>query len=156
MPGNKFLRLTIKNSGDFTSELVTCHLSLGTFVMIDGPYGEFTATKSISNKILLLAGGAGITPLRPLLEQFKYLNKDVCMVYIARDQDQFLFKEEMRGHNVIYIIGRIDKEKLVSLVPDVAQCEVYICGPEGFNIAMKNMCKQLGIRQIHLEKFSLH
>ncbi|MEK7504216.1 MAG: ferric reductase-like transmembrane domain-containing protein, partial [Patescibacteria group bacterium] len=105
MPGKNNLRLTIKNSGDFTSQLATCHLPLGTPVILDGPYGEFTAEKSKSNKILLIAGGVGVTPLRVLVEQFVNQKKDVVMVYATRNKNEILFQKEMLKYNVKYIVG---------------------------------------------------
>src|SRR3990167_1112601 len=50
IPNDKNLRVTIKNSGDFTSTVD--RIRAKTPVVIDGPYGIFTEKKAKSNKIL--------------------------------------------------------------------------------------------------------
>jgi predicted ferric reductase len=154
MPGNTYLRLTIKNSGDFTSQLVTCHLTLGTYVVLDGPHGNFITSQSKLNKMLLLAGGVGVTPLRALIEQFNILKKDVMMVYAIKNKDEILFAQELIKYKVKYVMGHLQKDNLKELVPDIASREVYICGPEGFNQSMKQYAREFGVKYTHLEEFS--
>lgn len=154
LPGHKSLRLTIKNSGDFTKLLNTKHLALNTYVVLDGPYGDFTAQKSSNDKILLLAGGVGVTPLRTLIETFTKLKKDVVMVYAARSKDEIIFQKELMKYKVKYVMGHLEEVMLKKLVPDLSLREVYICGPEGFNKSMKQYSQEFGVKSIHLEEFS--
>lgn len=157
MPGNKFLRLTIKNSGDFTSEINK--IKIGTKMVLDGPHGEFIADQSKSNKILLLAGGVGVTPLRGLMEQFSNLKKDVVMVYANKNKDSVIFEKELSGYKVKHVFSdngkRLDKDLLLELVPDIKRREAYICGPEIFNKSMKRYLQEFGVQYLHLEEFSL-
>lgn len=154
LPGHKSLRLTIKNSGDFTKLLNTKHLALNTYVVLDGPYGDFTAQKSNNDKILLLAGGVGVTPLRTLIETFTKLKKDVVMVYAARSKDEIIFQKELMKYKVKYVMGHLEEVMLKKLVPDLSLREVYICGPEGFNKSMKQYSQKIGVKYIHLEEFT--
>ncbi|HSO94162.1 MAG TPA: ferric reductase-like transmembrane domain-containing protein, partial [Candidatus Dormibacteraeota bacterium] len=62
-----YLRITVKGVGDASRELQ--QLRPGTKVAIEGPYGLFTTGKMTRNKVLLIAGGIGITPLRALIEE---------------------------------------------------------------------------------------
>src|SRR5690606_11363570 len=61
------LRLSIRNSGDFTAAIPK--LKIGTPVVVSGPFGRFTAEKAITDKRLFIAGGIGITPIRAMLEE---------------------------------------------------------------------------------------
>lgn len=152
LPGQKSLRLTIKSSGDFTSQINK--IKIGTSIILDGPYGEFTPDQSKSNKFLLLAGGVGVTPLRALIEHFANFKKDVIMVYAARNKEEILFAKELIKYKVKYVFGHLEKEILQNLIPDIASREVYICGPESFNKSMKQYSQELGVKSIHLEEFS--
>jgi len=67
-PDGTRLRLTIKAVGDFTRRIPG--LKPGVRVLIDGPHGIFTARRSSSQKILMIAGGIGITPIRSLAKSW--------------------------------------------------------------------------------------
>lgn len=160
IPNGQTLRLTIKNIGDFTYLLNTCPIILNTSVLIDGPYGEFTAERSKLNKILLLAGGVGITPLRGLIEEFTSIGKDAILVYANKTKADVIFQKELSKFKVKYVFSNqnqhLDKNLLKKLVPDASSREAYVCGPQRFNSAMEKYLQELGVELIHLEKFSLH
>ncbi len=44
-------------------------LPVGSRVLVEGPYGAFTALQQTTGSTLLIAGGIGITPIRALLEE---------------------------------------------------------------------------------------
>lgn len=152
LPGHKSLRLTIKNSGDFTSQIK--NIKIGTSVILDGPHGEFVSSQTKQDKFLLLAGGVGVTPLRALVEHFANFKKDVIMVYAARNKEEILFAKELVKYKVKYVFGHLEKKILQNLIPDIASREVYICGPESFNKSMKRYSQEFGVKSIHLEEFS--
>ena len=60
------LRITVKNFGEHSSALF--RLKPGTRVFAEGPYGAMTAARRRGEKVLLVAGGIGVTPLRALFE----------------------------------------------------------------------------------------
>lgn len=60
------LRITVKALGDSSASLV--HLRPGTRVWFEGPYGVFGRWQRHGSRILLIAGGVGITPIRALYE----------------------------------------------------------------------------------------
>ena len=65
-PNGTWLRITIKELGDWSKALQG--VSVGTRVFIEGPYGILTGARRTRRRVLLVAGGIGITPLRSLLE----------------------------------------------------------------------------------------
>ena len=57
----------MKALGNHTARLRS--IKLGTRVVAEGPFGVFTAAAQRPDKVLLIAGGIGITPIRALLEE---------------------------------------------------------------------------------------
>jgi predicted ferric reductase len=168
LPDGTTLRITVKAVGDYTTELP--QLPTGTRVLIDGPYGLFTRNVLVQEKVLMIAGGIGITPIRSLSEELVQAGKDVVLVYGNRTSSDIVFKQELeqiKGLSVIHVLseeqqagteyGRIDAEKLQRLVPDIAQREVYLCGPVPMMDALIKTLVTLGVptHAIHHEKFAL-
>lgn len=171
MPDGNELRVTIKSVGDFTSQIPA--IPVGTGVMIDGPYGVFTELFSVSPKVLFIAGGIGITPIRSLMEAMARHKKDVALLYANRTEKDIVFRKELdtiaseHGGVVTHVIshdpayqgekGYLDKEKISRLVPDLSSREVYLCGPVAMMKIVRTMLADLGVapRMIHYEEFSL-
>jgi ferredoxin-NADP reductase len=138
--------------------------------MAEGPYGNLTAGRRTRRRVLLIAGGVGITPLRALLEDLPGDPGDVTLLYRASGERDVLFRAELddlaqrRGVEVHYLLGhrrrKVDPlaaRTLRQLVPDVAQRDVYLCGPPGMMDQTVQRLLQLGLRraQIHQERFEL-
>jgi ferredoxin-NADP reductase len=67
---------------------------------------------------------------------------------------------EYRGGRLHELIGSRDKLRLNAralrqLVPDVADRDIYICGPAGFDAEVAAAAQRLGVAddQIHIEEF---
>ena len=164
------LRITVKNAGDFTSELP--QIKIGTPIFLDEPLGTFTFRSAKTNKFLFIAGGVGITPIRSLIEQLSVLKKDIVLLYSNKTTD-IIFKQELDNlakqylFKLIYIVtedtkykgekGRIDEEKIQRLVPDLKKRDVYLCGPVPMMEALLKSLKELGVKHnvIHYERFDL-
>jgi len=170
IPKDNLLRVTIKDEGDFTSEV--SKIKKGTPILIDGPLGTFTAKSAIKDKFLFIAGGVGITPIRSLIEEIGELKKDIILIYSSKTLDM-IFKKELDELSVKYrfIIhyvvtedpryngekGRLDKEKLNRLAPDFLKRDIYLCGPPAMMENTIRILKNLGVNHalMHYERFSL-
>ena len=171
IPNGRALRITVKNIGDFSSGVHM--LKRGTPVLVEGPFGKFTE-RPTNPKVLLIGGGIGITPIRPLAEEMSLDGFDVRVLYRAHDLGDLVFKKELdsiaeaHGIRIDYLLtetgGRRYKreawfspEALARLVPDIAERVVYVCGPEGMMSAVLESLKRLGVpaHQIRTEVFRL-
>jgi predicted ferric reductase len=168
---NRFLRLTVKGVGDGSRGLHGLHA--GTRVAVEGPYGLFTARRQRRSKVLLVAGGIGITPLRALIEEIPPKKDAITLVYRASRWEDVVFREELetlirdRRGTIHYLIGRrgtpelpddpLSAQALRRLVPDVEARDVFICGPASMMRRMQGILRELGVpeQQIHLERFAL-
>jgi len=171
-PKGESLRLTIKPLGDFTRSLRS-NLKAGDYILLDGPNGIFTLNYAKKNKLLLIAGGVGITPLRGMVEEALEKYQDVVLLYANRRARDIIFKTELDELaqkfplKLHYLItddptwpgesGHLTQEKLNRLVPDLAAREVYLCGPSLMMKSVRKILQSLGLAKtlIHFEKFSL-
>ena len=80
LPQPPYLRFTVKGLGDSSRALA--QLRPGTRVAFEGPYGAFTDHARLSDGVLLVAAGVGITPLRALLEDLP-AHADVVVIVRA-------------------------------------------------------------------------
>ncbi len=165
----EFIRFTMKGLGDFTKRI--SEIKAGTRVVLDGPYGLFVAETATHEKVLFIAGGIGVTPLRAMIGTLAKEGKDSLLLYGARTSNDIAFRSEFdelhkKGLLTVHYItneptegyesGRIDEEKLKRLVPDIVERDVFICGPTPMMDATVALLTRLGLNrdQIHFEKFS--
>jgi predicted ferric reductase len=167
-PNSKYLRITAKGVGDHSEALR--HVQVGTRVMAEGPYGNLTACRRTRRRVLLIAGGVGITPLRALLEALPGRPGDLTLLYRASTEGDLLFRTELdrlardRQIEVRYLLGRRDKQpspisaaNLRRYVPDLLRRDIFLCGPPGMMHEATRSLRSLGVRrsQIHHEHFEL-
>ncbi|MEU8955377.1 ferredoxin reductase family protein [Streptomyces sp. NPDC048518] len=162
------LRITVKAAGDHTRRMR--RLRPGTRVLATGPFGALTAHRRTRRKVLLLAGGVGITPMRALFETLPGGPGDLTLLYRAGSAEQLVLREELeaiaerRGAGLHYLLGRSDAafsplapQALRNLVPDLAEHDVYVCGPPGMTAAATTALLRAGVpaHHIHAEHFTL-
>lgn len=163
------MRFTAKALGDHSAALAT--LRPGTFVVAEGPYGAFTDLRRARAKVLLLAGGIGITPLRALFEELPGRAGDITLVYRASRPADVMFRAELaaiaerRGARVHYLLGSraelgadpLTSAGLMALVPDLRHHEAYVCGPPSMVQAAITGLRGAGVarQHIHHESFEL-
>jgi ferredoxin-NADP reductase len=168
-PRTDLLRITVKISGDHSAALA--HLRPGTRVVAEGPSGAFTAARRQRRKVLLLAGGVGITPLRTLFETLPGDTGEVTLLYRTNTAADVVLREELdaiaahRGARVCYLTGppkrgandHLSAHRLQRLIPYLSQHDVFLCGPEPMMAAARTGLRQAGVprRHIHTESFTL-
>lgn len=171
MPKNDEIRFTAKRVGDYTNKLPG--LEVGQRVLIDGPHGSFTEDKITRDKLLFIAGGSGITPIRALLESLGDRHPDKILLYSNKTRADIMLGDELEelskqyGFKIVNILsdeeaagyehGRLDQSTLARLVPDLANRDVLLCGPPAMMDALKPALLNLGLpkRHLHWERFAL-
>ena len=168
-PNGEYLRFTVKELGQGTRDLRG--LRKGTRIMLEGPYGAIHGARRTGRKLLLIAGGIGVAPLRAMVQSFAYRPGEVEFLYRTRDSGEAALIEELerlaqeRGFRLHLISGRrpdgtrrpdpLRPEVIQQLVPDVADRDVFLCGPDGLMERARRALHTLGIapERIHLEVF---
>ena len=165
-PTDDELRLTVKAVGDGSARLQ--QVAVGTWVVAEGPYGAVTPARRTRRDVLMVAGGSGIAPLRALFEDLPlHEGEDLLLLYRARGAEHVLFRDELdeiaarRGARVVYSLGEdpswLAAPALLALVPDLAQRDVYLCGPPPMTAAARTSLRAAGLpaRHLHEERFTL-
>jgi ferredoxin-NADP reductase/DMSO/TMAO reductase YedYZ heme-binding membrane subunit len=167
-PRPDLLRITVKAVGGHSAALA--RLRPGTRIWAEGPYGALTSDRRTRQKVLLLAGGVGVTPLRALFESLPARPGDLTLIYRARSAEDLALRGELeaiarsRGARLHYLLNQADGRSprltagmLRASVPDVAGHDVYLCGPPGMAAASYEALRSAGVpaRHIHHESFEL-
>ena len=131
-------------------------INVGDRVIIDGGYGDFYYQEGMSNRLVLIAGGIGITPLMSMIRFVAEarLDVDLTLLYSARRPSEFVFWEELQDisarnprihcHFTVTspepeawtgAIGRMRRtwlSPMVNVGDAMAETLYFICGPRGF------------------------
>jgi ferredoxin-NADP reductase len=164
LPAANQIRITVKDLGDHSESLR--RLTPGTRVGIEGPYGAFTHHARRTDRVLLVAAGVGATPVRAMLDD---LPRHVDVVTILRGasecdlvlRDEIALRVGERGGQLHQVMGPrsqapLNAPALSRLVPDIAERDVYVCGPGGFMRSFIDAAGSLGVPadHIHHEDFA--
>jgi ferredoxin-NADP reductase len=166
-PHGDSFRITVKNLGDHTARLG--QIPVGTRVFAEGPFGVFTAESRVGRKALLIAGGIGITPVRALLEE---MDGDLVALYRVTTSSDIVFADELDGivadrrARIEYAVGDhttsagrdlLSPSHLRELVPDIAERDVFVCGPAGMIDRIVPNLRQVSVprHHLHVERFAL-
>lgn len=154
-------------------------VQIGTVMDVLGPVGAFHLPDADRRaRYLLLAAGAGITPIMSMVRTIRSLpgRSDVIMLYHGADPKSFAFRQELDYLAAIdsrmsiyyslgnrespdawaWLTGRISTTMIEELAPDANGRQVYACGPEGYLQQAQACLKQLDVdaSSIHVEYFS--
>ncbi|MFJ2831114.1 ferric reductase-like transmembrane domain-containing protein [Streptomyces sp. NPDC087263] len=167
-PRPTMLRITVKAIGDHSAALR--ELEPGTRVWAEGPYGALTASKRSRGKVLLVAGGVGITPMRALFETLPGASGDLTLLYRANSTQDLALWDELasiskeRGARLMYAVNSpdgarpdISPDSLRRKLPDIENHDVFMCGPPGFAQQVYEALRGAGVpaRRIHHESFEM-
>ncbi|MEB0002009.1 ferredoxin reductase family protein [Cryobacterium sp. RTC2.1] len=172
-PTGSSLRITVRGLGDASSTLP--RLPVGTRVSFEGPYGLFTDFARTSPRIVLIAAGIGVAPIRSLLETATFAPGQATVLLRSSTVDDTYLVEELaalcraRGAELRIIAGKRApgtsswlpgdavqaRITLATLVPKLREADVYICGPRKWTDEVVRDARSAGLptRQIHFERF---
>lgn len=151
----------------------------GTILEMLGPVGAFHLPDADRRaRYLLLAAGAGITPIMSMLRTIHSLpgQADVIVLYHGATPGGFAFHKELAyiasvdsRVKVHYSLGdrnkpegwdglsgRLSAAMIDQVAPDANGRKVYACGPEGYLNSVTELLAEVGVddTSIHMEFFS--
>jgi len=170
--------ITVKRvPGGQVSNWLHDSLKPGDQIAVHGPVGQFNCMDFPANKVLLLSGGVGITPIMSMARWWFDTDSEVDMVFAHSARTP---KDIIYGRELEYMSTRIDNFQMhlicerneigqawggyrgymnlhmLSLIaPDFMEREVFCCGPEPYMAAVKTMLQDAGfdMERYHEESF---
>ncbi|WP_417553585.1 FAD-binding oxidoreductase [Marinomonas fungiae] len=170
--------ITVKRvPGGVVSNWLHDNLKSGDQIAVHGPVGNFNCMDFPADKVLLLSGGVGITPVMSMARWWFNTDSEVDMVFAhsARSPRDIIYAKELE-----YMSTRIDNFKmhliceqtnigevwggyrgylnahmLQLLAPDFMEREVFCCGPDPYMKAVRTTLQELGydMSRYHEESF---
>ncbi len=156
------LSLSILPVGDATRKL--CSLCSGDWIGIRGPFG--TSFDLTCKKPLIIGGGVGMAPLRPLVYTLLTPETEVTLLIAARTKDELVFhKEFSRTSSSQFTLETatddgssgfkgLATEAAKQMMEEQEFDMIYTCGPELMMAGLYQLAQEFGIPfQASLERF---
>ena len=162
--GRLELLIALDPGGDLGASLAAA--APGTLVDIEGPVGDFTLLAPTEHaRLLFVAGGAGIAPLRAMLDHALRLRPTprMSLLYSARRADDFAFIDEFRRHAAEKRVelhqtvtrddsatwagrrGRIGPGHFAAVLHEPSETLCFVCGPTALVNESMSTLKALGV-----------
>lgn len=170
--------LTIKRvPGGKVSNWLHDHLRVGDQVEMQGPMGQFNALDFPADKVLLLSGGVGITPVMAMARWFfdRHSPVDMAFIHSARTPRDIVYHDELRHMAArsdrfrLHLIceqdvageawsgyrGYLGRTMLDLMAADFSEREIFCCGPTPYMAAVRQLLDAAGFdrARYHEEAF---
>lgn len=138
--------------------------------------GDFVLPRRSNGSVLLIAAGIGITPYLAHLSDGSAEERDVILLYLARNASELAYAPELKdsGARIIARLAdgsappdfiedggavggsgaRLDGQSLQRLVPDIARRRVFVSGSPASVGSLRRAARQAGARRIHVDSFA--
>ncbi len=148
----------------------------GMLVHLDQAAGEFQLPAQRPERVLLISGGSGITPVMSMLRTLcdEGFAGEVGFLNYARSRELALYEAELRelgaahpgvrvargftqdsaGDAAAELEGRFDREHLQSVLDDHAEAATFVCGPPALIDAVRSTWAGDGLAEPTVETFT--
>lgn len=135
-------------------------VAAGDIVTISRPRNHFSLDGN-AKKVILIAGGIGVTPLKAMAHELEAHHVDFEMHYCARSREAAAFSEELATMlstgKLHYHFDDGEKRNQLDLAKLLSQpssgTHVYYCGPSGFMKACADAASHWPKGTVHFEHF---
>lgn len=131
------LAITVKNIGEFTSQLHD--MEIGDKIGVRGSYGNGFNNSFEGKKILAIGGGVGMAPINAIVSDLIKKGNDVDVVAAAVTKDELLYADslEKEGANIHHCTDDgsfgfkgFATDCTLELLKDSNYDYAFVCGPE--------------------------
>lgn len=169
------IELTAKShAGGFVSKHLKTRLTVGTVVGLSQAEGQFALPFPRPERVLLISGGSGITPVMAMLRTLcgEAHTGPITFLHYANTAADQLYGDELdalaerhpnlrvlRGYATAdeggELSGLFCRSHLNSAVPGFAEAETFLCGPPGLMKAVQALWDADGLAaKLHVEHFT--
>ena len=167
------IELTIKaHAQGFVSKYLRDEARTGMVVKLSQADGSFALPEQRPERVLLISGGSGITPVMAMLRTLcdeGHTGRITFLHYANTAQDQ-IYAAELTAiatkHTNVEVLrcyngeggelrGLFSQEQLQQAVPDYTQAQTFLCGPPGMMKAVQKVWADAGLgEKLNLEHFT--
>jgi ferredoxin-NADP reductase len=131
------------------------NLRSGSLVRVGMPRNNFALDRAPA--YLFIAGGIGITPIIPMIEQIRSSGACWRLLFGGRRRASMAYVAELERLREVSICPQ-DRTGLLDLPAEIGRCTsdelIYCCGPEPLLAAVEDRCAQSGRPQaLRVERF---
>lgn len=169
------IELTAKaHTTGFVSKFLHQNARTGMIVTLSQADGQFALPEQRPDRVLLISGGSGITPVMSMLRTLcdeghtgritflHYSNAAKDVIYSAELTEiaaRYPNVELLRACNEPdqggELEGLFSRDQLAKAVPDYAEAQAFLCGPPGMMKVVQQLWAEDGISdRLHLEHFT--
>lgn len=171
-PGAHRIAITVRRVASGRASPVLYRLRRGAIVGLGLPAGDFVLAAPVPPKLLLVGGGSGITPIMAIVRDLAARAAgstgapDVIVIHACRTERDAIFGHELASLTTRFgwlalharrgdaVAGRLDAAGLRRLVPDLAEREIFVCGPPGLIDVVDRAAGDAGVLdRVHHERF---
>jgi ferredoxin-NADP reductase len=161
-----FIEITAKRvENGYVSRFLNDRATEGLTINARGPYGKFCFDESKHQRIVLIAGGSGITPMMAMLRYIDDLcvPVDATLIYCVRSEQDVFFKGELAAlqsrlgkFRCVLVLsrassdwggwkGRLQREVLESEIDKPLESTFFLCGPPAFMELGRSLLKEMAV-----------
>jgi len=160
-----YCEISVKRDG-LASKHLHATLKEGDLLKISAPAGKFVFAGHESDRVVLVAGGVGITPMMAVVRSLtdRCWKGDIYLLFSVRKREDVVFETELaylqeRFPNLHVEVtltgdpeaawdgarGHLSRELVTAFVPDLTHGPVLLCGPEQMMVAARKLFVELGV-----------
>lgn len=171
----QYCEISVKRCGHASGHL---HATLreGQTLKVSAPAGKFVFAGPEAKRVVLIAGGVGITPMMSIVRSLtdRCWTGEMYLLFSVRTRADVVFESELaylsrRFPNLRVLVtltgdagadwdgarGQISREMIEGFVPGLRGGPVFLCGPDPMMTAMRKVLVEIGVpdAEIHQEAF---
>ena len=148
-------------------------MKAGSSIVASQLAGDFIMPREKNKKLVFIAGGIGVTPIRSML---KYLTdtgekRDIVVFYSNKDSDDIAYREifqeadDKLGIKTIFSLtntnsipadwsyerGQVNEQMIKKYAPDYKKRIFFISGPRTMVVSFQQTLKKAGVRKNHIK-----
>ncbi len=172
-PTEDHIEFTKKLTGHPFSNVLD-NMNIGDSAVISGPFGKMTF-EGEHEKVVLLSGGIGITPMISICKYCTdmHIDSNIVLIYSNKTENDLVFRKELdemmhinSNLKIVYTLTRaseswtgykerVSDKMIMNEVPDYMERRFYICGPPEMVHSMEEMLAAMNIPKEMVKKESL-
>ena len=137
------------------SEEVHDAVEVGSVLRIGPPRNRFPLESA--EEYVFIAGGIGITPILPMIEEVERAGRRWVLHYGGRSLGSMAYLDRLADYAERVAIRPQDTDgvlNVAAILEAARQASVYVCGPPGLIDAVQTTAEDMGLGAVHFERFN--